>query len=70
MDDDRRTRDWLYHKLHTLDFKFLTDRPWLWYIVIYTLMIGGAVLSVTGFLLGMQWLARGIRRLSGKNITK
>lgn len=66
IDDDTRTRNWLYHKLHTLDFKFLTDRPWLWNIVMYTLMIGGTALSVTGIVLSVRWLARGIRRLFRK----
>ena len=29
----------------------------------YTLMLGGAALSVTGIVLSIRWLARGIRRL-------
>ena len=65
-DDDTRTRNWLYHKLHTLDFKFLTDRPWLWNIVMYLLMIGGTALSVTGVVLSVRWLVRGPRRLIRK----
>lgn len=63
VDDDTRTMDWLYLKPHTLDFKFLTDSPVLWTIVMYTLMLGGAALSVTGIVLSVRWLARGIRRL-------
>lgn len=58
--------DWLYLKPHTLDFKFLTDRPWLWNIVMYTLMLGGTALSVTGVVLSVRWLLRGLRRLSRK----
>lgn len=65
-DDDTRTRNWLYHKLHTLDFKFLTDRPWQWNIVMYTLMIGGTALSVTGIVLSVKWIVRGIRKLFRK----
>ena len=66
IDDDTRTRNWLYHKLHTLDFKFLNDRPWLWNIVMYTLMIGGTALSVTGIVLSVKWVVRGLRRLFRK----
>lgn len=62
-DDDTRTRNWLYHKLHTLDFKFLTDHPALWNIVMYALMLGGTALSVTGVVLSVRWLVRGIRKL-------
>lgn len=61
-DDDTRTMDWLYQKPHTLDFKFLTDRPWLWNLVMYTLMLGGAALSVTGVVLSIRWLSRLLRR--------
>jgi len=63
IDDDTRTRNWLYHKLHTLDFKFLTDHPVLWNIVMYALMLGGVLLSVTGVVLSVKWIVRGIRKL-------
>ena len=66
-DDDTRTMDWLYQKPHTLDFKFLTDRPWLWNIVMYLLMIGGIALSITGIVLSVRWLARSIKRIFRKN---
>ena len=66
VDDDTRTRNFLYRKLHTLDFKFLTDRPWLWNIVMYTLMIGGTALSVTGIVLSVRWVVRGLRKLFRK----
>jgi len=69
IDDDTRTRNWLYHKLHTLDFKFLTDHPVLWNIVMYALMIGGAALSVTGIVLSVSWIVRGIRKLFRKRKT-
>jgi hypothetical protein len=69
-DDDTRTRNWLYHKLHTLDFKFLTDRPVLWNIVMYALMLGGTVLSVTGVVLSVKWIVRGIRKLFRKKPVK
>ena len=69
-DDDTRTRNWLYHKLHTLDFKFLTDHPVLWNIVMYALMLGGTVLSVTGVVLSVKWIVRGIRKLFRKKLVQ
>ena len=69
-DDDTRTRNWLYHKLHTLDFKFLTDHPVLWNIVMYALMLGGTALSVTGVVLSVRWIVRGIRKLFRKKQCK
>ena len=60
-DDDGRTRHLLYRGLHCLDFKFLTDRPWLWNIIMYTLMIGGTFLSLTGVTLTFKWITRNIK---------
>lgn len=62
IDDDGRTRHLLYRGLHCLDFKFLTDRPWLWNIVMYTLMLGGTFLSITGVVLTFRWMIRKIKR--------
>lgn len=62
VDDDSRTRHLLYRALHTLEFKFLTDRPWLWNIVMYTLLIGGTMFSITGVVLSFKWLWRIVSR--------
>ena len=42
----------------------------LWNIVMYALMLGGTVLSVTGVVLSVKWIVRGIRKLFRKKQTK
>ncbi len=61
IDDNSRIRHILYRGLHCLEFKFLTDRPWLWSFTMYTLMIGGTGLSLTGVVLSIKWFVRKIR---------
>ena len=68
IDDDGRTRHLLYRGLHCLEFKFLTDHPILWNIVMYFLMIGGTFLSLTGVVLTYKWLSRKIRKAFRKII--
>lgn len=63
VDDDSRTRRFLYSGLHALNLKFLTDTPWLWYAVMLMLLTGGSLLSLTGLVLAWQWLVRTVRRL-------
>ena len=63
VDDDGRTRRFLYSGLHSLNIKFLTDRPILWNIVMYTLMFGGIFLSLTGIVLSVKWIIRKIKKL-------
>lgn len=66
-DDDGRIRHLLYRGLHCLDFKFLTDHIWLWNIVMYTLMIGGTFLSLTGVVLTFKWIIRNIKHIFHNN---
>lgn len=70
MDDNSRLRSFLYGGLHSLNFKFLTDRPLLWYIVMFTLLIGGTFLSLTGVILSIKWVTRKIRKASNKYTNK
>ncbi|MCD8185936.1 MAG: hypothetical protein LUD68_05625 [Rikenellaceae bacterium] len=63
VDDNSRLRRFLYRGLHSLHIKFLTDRPVLWNIVMYTLLIGGTFLSLTGVVLSFRWWLRKIRKL-------
>ncbi len=58
MDDGRRIYRWLFNGLHSLDFPGLTSRPLLWYIVILTLLILGALFSFTGLILGVRRLLK------------
>ena len=57
-----RVKRFLYQGLHSLQIKFLTDRPVLWNIVMYTLLIGGTFLSLTGVVLSARWLVRKIKK--------
>lgn len=61
-DDNSRLRHFLYGGLHSLNFRFLTDRPVLWNIVMFTLLAGGTLLSFTGVLLSVKWIKRKIKK--------
>ena len=63
IDDNGRLRGVLYSGLHSLNFKCLTDRPVLWNVVMYVLMIGGTFLSLSGVVLTLSWLGRRIRKI-------
>jgi len=65
-DDNSRVRSFLYRGLHSLNFKFLTDRPALWYTVMFALLIGGTLLSLTGVVLSFKWIIRKARTLLSK----
>jgi hypothetical protein len=65
-----RLERWLYHGLHSLDFRFiLYNRP-LWDIVVWVLMLGGTAVSVTGLVLTWKWLRRKVRRKTKKGKTR
>lgn len=53
----------LYRGLHSLNFQWLVSHPVLWYIVMWTLMLGGMIVSFTGILMGLKYLKR---KLFGK----
>ena len=53
----------MYSGLHSLNFKFLAERPLLWNVVMYVLMLGGTFLSLSGVVLTFKWLGRKIRKL-------
>ena len=65
IDDDSRLRSLLYGGLHRLNLKWLTDRPVLWHIVMFTLLIGGSLLSLTGVAVSLKWIIRSLRRKIG-----
>lgn len=56
--DLSRLERWLYHGLHSLDFRFLIYKRPLWDIVVITLMIGGTLISVTALVLTWKWIVR------------
>lgn len=63
MDDNSRLRGLLFGGFHGLKFKFLADRPVLWNITMFTLLIGGSFLSLTGVVLSVKWLIRKIEKI-------
>lgn len=62
-DDNSRLRRLLYGGFHSLNFKFLTDRPVLWYIVMFTLLTGGTILSLTGVILSVKRIIKYVKKL-------
>ena len=48
------TTRWLYHGLHSLDFPWLYNHRPAWDIVVITLMLAGAALSVTSIVLAWR----------------
>ncbi len=61
-DDNGRWRRWAFRGLHRLDFKFLLDRPVLWTVVMWTLLLGCAFVSLSGIVLFVKYIIRLIRR--------
>lgn len=66
IDDNTRIRKLLYGGFHSLNFKFLTDRPVLWNILMFTLLIGGSFLSFTGVVLSVKWIIRKVKKIIRK----
>ena len=61
--NNTKVRRWSYQALHSFKFKFLAERPVLWNIVMWTTMIGGTLVSLTGVCLGFRYIKRKIKRL-------
>lgn len=57
-DSASRWNRWLYHGLHSFDLPWLYAHRPAWDIVILTLLLGGASLSVTSLVLGWRVLRR------------
>ncbi len=61
-----RWRRWLYRSLHTLDFPFLKKHDWLRKFLLLLLSVGGTVVSVSGFVLGINWVRKRKRKVQRK----
>jgi len=57
-DDTRRLQRWLFAMLHSWDWPPLLARRPLWDVALVAASLGGAVLSLTGVLLGWRRVAR------------
>jgi hypothetical protein len=56
-----RTERWLYQGLHSLDFPWLYQSPWVWYPVIIGLSLGGVALSLTSLVIAWRLLRAKVR---------
>jgi hypothetical protein len=53
---ESRLERWLYQSLHSLDFPWIYQTPWVWYPLIVGLMLGGLALSLTSVLVAWRVL--------------
>ncbi|QIK54949.1 PepSY domain-containing protein [Dysgonomonas sp. HDW5B] len=65
-----RMHKWMYQGLHSFNFKFLAEHPILWNMVMWVIMIGGTLVSLSGVLLSYKYLRRKFKRLTRKNCKK
>ncbi|HEX7867691.1 MAG TPA: PepSY domain-containing protein [Variovorax sp.] len=61
IDSHRRASRWLFAMLHSWDWLPLLERRPLWDVVLVALSLGGAVLSLTGVVIGWRRLGRKLR---------
>lgn len=53
-----RSERWLYHGLHSLDFRLLQSNRPLWDFVLIFLLLGGLIVSLTGLVLTWKWIVK------------
>lgn len=58
-----KVRRWTYQGLHSFKINFLLKHPLLWNILMWTVLIGGTLVSITGVWLGFKYIKRKIKRL-------
>ncbi len=61
VDHKSRLNQWLYQKPHTLKFKWLKQYPWLWTVVIWTLLLIGLFVSITGLIMSVPYFRRAFK---------
>lgn len=54
----------LYQGFHCLRYKVFVGHPVIWTIVMWLLLLGGAGVSLTGVVMGVNYLRRTFRRIS------
>lgn len=57
-----RFRKWTYQALHSFSIKYILDRPILWNFLMWTSMIGGTLVSLTGLWLAIRYIKRKIKK--------
>jgi hypothetical protein len=56
-----RLERWLYHGLHSFDFRLILHKRPLWDIIVIILMLGGTAVSVNGLVLSLKLVKRKLR---------
>ncbi|MRT94636.1 PepSY domain-containing protein [Ancylomarina sp. 16SWW S1-10-2] len=59
---NQRWRRWSYRSLHSLDFPFFKRHEWLRKLILIVILIGGSVISITGFVLGIASIKRKLKK--------
>ena len=57
-----RWNHWMYSALHSLNIRILIEHPILWNIVMWTCMLGGTFISLSGVWLTIRYIKRKIKR--------
>ncbi len=57
-----RASKWIYQGLHSFSIAWLIEHPWLWYTLMWSVLIGGSIVSLTGVWLGGRYIARKLGR--------
>ena len=65
---ESRIERWLYQSLHSLDFPWVYQTPWVWYPLIVGLMLGGLALSLTSAFVGWRLLRGKVRPAAAEHI--
>ena len=60
-----RAERWLNQGLHSLDFPWLYQTPWVWYPLIIGLSLGGLALSLTSVVAGWKFLSAKVSPAAG-----
>ena len=67
LNQNRKTRKWIFNALHYFHIKWLMDRPVLWTIAIWIAATGCIVISATGVWLSWKWIKRKLKRKNKKS---
>jgi hypothetical protein len=65
---ESRIERWLYQSLHSLDFPWVYQTPWVWYPLIVGLMLGGLALSLTSAFVAWRFLRGKARPVAAEHV--
>lgn len=64
--DNIKWSRWLYGGLHSFNIPWLVKNPWIWNLIMYTLLAGGIAVSITGIWLSTCYFKRKIQYRKGR----